>query len=493
MEDRNIIGPALLSACLWLAAFPPLNLWWLSFFAAVPLFIGITNQRSTKSAFKLGALFGLLFIGGFHSWILELRAWGPTVGVSIMWVLYSLYLSLFYGALSATLYKFKSAIWSFPVIWIGFEYLKSISAIGNPAGSAGYTLGFAPLLNQVASIGGIFLLSFLVIVINTLIFYTVNARPKYSYKYLGIAAITLVMWIGVGYLSLNQTPSPIGYKNVSIIQPNHPQEKKLNKYSWATLRKEHLRLIEKNIVTAKPSLIFLPETITPGLNTKRPHFIHPLSELSQKHSIGIFFGTPIKRNTQYFNSIALMTPNGLSKETYDKVQLMPFGEYWPAKSLFLSLGLKNVIPGNEFTPGKGLWPLLYDDTEVGALVCLESIYPWIGREMVKNKATLLYVAANNAWFFDSSAANKHLQMSTLRAIETHRSLLHVTNTGISAFINPKGKIGQETILDTQAIITKTVPLYSNKTVYILIGESWILLLILLSVGIGLYRKKLRKS
>lgn len=454
--------------------------------------IGVLNQPTTKQAFKTGLLFGFVFMAGFHSWILELRAWGPFVGVIIMWLLYSAYLSLFYGALAATLHKFRSTLWVFPVIWVVFEYVKSISVVGNTAGSLGYTLGLTPLFNQPAALGGVFFLSFLILSTNTLLLYGINLRPKYSYKHFAGALCLIALWGTYGLVQLKISATPTDYKTISIIQPNHPQEKKLYKYAWGVLRNDHLRLLEKTIITHKPSMIFLPETITPGLNTKRKHFMHPLSNIAAQNNVGIFFGTPIKRESKYYNSIALMTPQGLAKESYDKVQLMPFGEYWPAKSLFLTLGLDNVIPGSEFTPGKGFWPLRFQSTEVGALVCLESIYPWFSRTLVKNNASLLYVAANNAWFFDSSAAQKHLQMSVLRAVETHRTLIHATNTGLSGFVTPKGQIRHLTTLDTQAILSETVPLYTNKTIYTKLGESWLLILVLLS-GLYLKLKTFRKS
>jgi apolipoprotein N-acyltransferase len=493
VEGRNIIGPALLSSLLWLAAFPPLNLWGLSFIASIPLFIAIKAQPNTKKAFQLGVSFGFVFMLGFHSWMLELRAWGPLPGVIIMWVLYSAYLSLFYGALTMTLYKLKHAMWSYPIVWVVFEYLKSISTIGNPAGTVGYTLGYTPVLNQLASFGGVFFLSFLIISVTTLLLYGIQRRPKYSIKHLVSAGVILIVWCTCGALLMNHEIKPSNYANITLIQPNHPQEKKLNKFSWAKLRRDHIKLIQNALKTENPHMLFLPETITPGLNTKRDHFMTPLKQLSAQHNVGIFFGTPLKRDPKYFNSIAVMTPKGLGQESYDKVQLMPFGEYWPAKSFFLKLGLKNIIPGSEFTPGQGFWPITFNEAEVGALVCLESIYPWFSRKLVKNQASLLYVAANNAWFFNSSAAQKHLQMSTLRAVETHRSLIHATNTGISGFISPKGIIRHKTALDTQATLSQTTPLYTNTTLYTRIGELWLLALLLLGSVFFILKRRLRKN
>jgi apolipoprotein N-acyltransferase len=441
----------------------------------------VVSSKHMKEASLKGLLFGAILCGGFHLWFFELTAWGPKIGISLLWAVYTLYLASFYAGIAAVMFKYKTQVWTFPIIWICFEYLKSTLIVGNPACTIGYTLGFVPSLSQIADIGGIFLLSLFILVINTCLYIVIKSRPVYkTWPFIPIVILFAINFF-YGFWQTHKQILPEQTINVAVIQPNHTQSNKLNKYRWNTIRQDIIGLVTKSLSQNDAHYIFLPETLTPGLNLKKDYFIDPLKDLANRHNVHILFGTPEKIDTRYYNALAYIGPQGLSPKRYQKRHLMPFGEYWPAKALFRSLGLKNLIPGSEFSPGKKLAPIYVQNANIAPNVCLESLYPWHTRKLCLLGANLIYTAVNNAWFFQSAAAQQHLQMSILRSIENDRYQIQAANTGLSAIIDNHGRLLQQSQLDQVRILHAEITLKNTKTVYHYIGEYWILLLILIGV------------
>ena len=117
-------------------------------------------------------------------------------------------------------------------------------------------------------------------------------------------------------------------------------------------------------------------------------------------------------NQKYLNTLAIMTPTGLHTQQYHKIRLMPFGEYWPGKQILQQLGLGKIFPGAEYSSGPLQQNALHiDNTIIGTGLCLESIYPWFYQKMKTQNTQFMITLANNAWFGNSSGAEKHFQMS----------------------------------------------------------------------------------
>lgn len=475
METKHIIKHptllAIMAAIGCLLSFPPFNLYPLAFVSLVPLIISFKTCKTRKQAFLNGWIFGLIFMGGFHAWILTLAPWSSIGAILLLWGLYSSFLGLFYGLIGFLSVHQKKPL-LFACIWVLVEFVKSISVIGNPAGSIGYSQSFNPMIAAFASIGGLFLVSFICVLINVL---ASNAWYSFTKKPSHILIVTFIGFHLIGWGLFLNTPTSTTTQTISLIQPNHTQKNKLNNKKWQALRNDYLRLIEKNLQLTKASTIILPETITPGLNTQQTAFINQLSRLAALYSTHIIFGTPTKTNNHFYNSAVMVTKKGLSKQVYHKNKLMPFGEYWPVKKGFKAIGLKNLIPGNEFSPGTTTTILTSHSAKIGTAICLESLYPWFFQKATDNGANLLITLVNNAWFFQSSAAAKHLQMTQFRAIEQNRYVLQAANTGISAIIANNGKIIQQTTLNKKEVLTKKIPLLTSKTIYTKTG-NWIIIL-----------------
>ncbi|MDO8426612.1 MAG: apolipoprotein N-acyltransferase, partial [Deltaproteobacteria bacterium] len=159
----------------------------------------------------------------------------------------------------------------------------------------------------------------------------------------------------------------------------------------------------------------------------------------------------------YFNSAYLLSPSGEAVGRYDKVHLVPFGEYVPLKR-FLPFIHKLTAGVGDFAEGPGPIPIRFEGGGIGTLICYESIFPELARLSVKNGATVLANLTNDAWFGYTSAPYQHFEMAVVRAVENRVFLLRAANTGISATIDPAGRVRKRTALFEKAVIIDDIKL-----------------------------------
>lgn len=492
---------AALSAAITLLAFPPFNIP-----LALPFSIGLFIYRfltlapvSFKSFshwvhslfpyLKLGLIFGCVFMLGFHAWMLELTPFGPLWGIVLLWIGLSLYLSLFYAIMTAILAHSANVlpIWiAAPSIWIVCEWLRSLGPLGDSGGILGYGLSHSPSLSQWAFYVGVYGVSFIVVLISTL---SADAIHRFGYRlpirHLLVISVSILLPFSIGSLHYHwmSKMTSLSAHRVAVIQGNHPQSIKLNPSFTSHIQNDYLQLSSDAISTYRPDIIFWPETVTPRLNLHGRYFTQSLSDLATNGKTAILFGTPIRDSHQFYNAVAGVDASGHWIKPYVKTQLMPFGEYWPLRSVFTMLGLDRLLPGSDYTSGSHqAHPTIVNGIRIGHGICLEATYPWIFRRHVKNGADILAVYANNAWFFSSSAADKLFQMSQYRAIETHRYVVQASNTGISGIISPQGEVVHATSLDERRILSGIVYTNLQTSVYTIIGDS----IVWMAIGIILF-------
>jgi apolipoprotein N-acyltransferase len=459
----------ILSGLLLNLAFAPFNFYLVAYIFFIPVLFSI-EKSSPKENFLGGLLFGFIFISTFQLWLFSLSAWAPWPFIFLIWLLYSLYFAFFYGLtfyLSASLLQNKwfastkaLKFLILPLIWILLEYLRKLGPIGHPGGIIGYSQTSNLPILQLASIFGVLGISFFVILINFLIYKLLSTPPK---KTRLLLSLTLCILIVIPYLPLISprfSPLSRGYARraeglkelkIAIIQGNHTQKAKMTSQAWPKIRADYLRLT-KTAAQNKARLIFWPETFIPALNLNNKPFLAKLQSLAQKYNSSIIFGTPLYKKGKYYNAAVVMNPQGLSPQIYKKEKLMPFGEYTPFKKLFSFFPLTPFLPTVDFTSHKNSILLQAQGLNLGLGICLESLYPKYFRKNTKKGADILVTLVNNAWFFDSSAADKHLQISILRAVENSSPLLQVANTGISAIISPQGRILAKAKLNKRIIL-----------------------------------------
>ena len=223
------------------------------------------------------------------------------------------------------------------------------------------------------------------------------------------------------------------------------------------------------------ALVVWPETSVP-LDYPRHELSKLLRRYASDNNIWLLFGAPGSEGRpgreNLFNRAWLISPLGRNKGMYEKEHLVPFGEYVPP---FVNLSfLRGLLQGiGDFTPGTRTAPLVLDPADgrvaerlaLGILICYETIFPELSRQRVAAGAQILLNISNDAWFGRSSAAEQHVHLSALRAVEQQRWLVRGTNTGISALVDPAGRIVQRSGLFTRETLKGSVYAVDKTTVF----------------------------
>ena len=238
-----------------------------------------------------------------------------------------------------------------------------------------------------------------------------------------------------------------------------------------------------------PALFVWPETALPFPVNNNPYFNALKREFIEKDRIWLLAGAPFYKRVAgpapsgedqgilSYNSAYLINPEGVAIDRYDKQHLVPFGEYIPFRR-FLPLPGPLVDNIGDFSTGRPEKPLSCQGAEIGVLICFESIFPELAREWTATGANLLVNITNDAWFGRSSAPWQHLSMAVFRAVENRRSLVRSANTGVSAFIDPLGRMSATTPLFKPAYLVEEVPLLQGKTIFVSFGHYFGLLCLL---------------
>ncbi|UCG79569.1 MAG: apolipoprotein N-acyltransferase, partial [Desulfobacterales bacterium] len=247
---------------------------------------------------------------------------------------------------------------------------------------------------------------------------------------------------------------------------------------------QHYGSLSAAALETGPDLIIWPETALPFYFLHDGKLTEEVLEVVRGSKTHFLLGSPSFRRsgqrTRYYNSAYLVNPSAKVMGKYDKVHLVPYGEYVPLKRYFPFLG-KMVEAVGDFDSGNEGQVLLWGDERIGVLICFEAIFPELARSMVKNGAQLLINITNDAWFGRSSAPYQHLSMVVFRAVENHLAVARAANTGISAFVDPVGRLLDETPLFEEAIRTRSLPVMNHESFYARYGDIFAIGCILISL------------
>ena len=520
MKQSNIyitkIFCAALSGILLSLSFPLTGLYRLAWIALVPLVFSIRNL-SFNDSFRLGIIAGLVHYLTLLYWLVgTMQTYGHLplyLSLPIFFLLaayLAIYMGLFAGILSWLSKKPATGLASFPFLWVSLEYIRSFLFSGFPWELTGYSQYKSLIMIQISDLTGVFGVSFLIAVFNmtTLVFLLWLTKKKWhgrtvSGKIAAAAMSALIISTGLTccygkqrLFSLNKTISSASSKKITIVQGNIDQGVKWDpQYQVSTIQKYiNLSLQSRN---TKPDLVVWPETAAPF------YFLYDkkLSDIIKKgiksFEAAFLIGAPafsIKKNktVEYFNSAYLVGPGGKVYGQYNKAHLVPFGEYIPLKKFLPFVG-KMVEGIGDFVPGKKGVPIIWDDLKLGILICYEGIFPGLAGAVVNNGADLLINITNDAWYGRSSAPYQHFSMAVFRAVENRRSLIRSANTGISGFIDPTGRILEQTDLFQEAVLTHSLPVIHQKTIYTRFGDCFAIICMIITASLLLfvYRAKVR--
>ena len=427
---------SLLSGVLLVLIFPNFNFTLFAPVALTPLLIACAREPSWKRRFVLGWASGFVFWFAVCYWIqfvLEVHGgmgrWGGWATFALFAVLKGLYTATF-AALVGPVMRTSWAIPGAAALWTAVEYAHgTIGLAWIGLGFAWLDLGNAaismPLLPRLAPITGVWGLSFVLAMIACAIALAVLKRPHTHYAWLAALALLPL---------LPEQPRPHeGTERVRVVQPNIDTETEWSPEVMALLEKRMVLLSEP----ANASLIVWPEAPALFYPTEES-FRKYLGDLAHDSQTPILMGgvgrTPVG---DPLNSAFLFKKDGsMSAERYDKIQLVPFGEYIP--NAFGWVGRITHEIG-DFVPGTRIITFPFDAHRIGAFICYESAFPNLVRQFTKAGATVLVNLSNDGYFGHSAAREQHLKLVRMRAAENRRWILRATNDGITAMIDPAGR------------------------------------------------------
>lgn len=457
MVVRKEISLCILSAFLLILSFPRFNFEFLAWVGFVPLFLAIRDKPKIK-AFLLSYLTGIIFWLGIIYWLVHV-----TLPGMILLVLYlALYFGIFGFIISTIDYKPSTMNLLFiPSLWVLLEYLRSHLLSGFPWALLGYCQYLNLPVIQIADITGVWGVSFLIMMINVAIYSVVSCplpalprRQAGDRQELSVVSrikrflfpiLCVFIVLSYGYYKLHQT-SNTKYQTlirISVIQGNIPQELKWDARLKDSIIDRYLTLTRQAIKDS-PDLVVWPEATIPAVLEEEPVFYERVKGFVKEIKTPILLGAATRRNNLYYNSALLISSEGKLLDTYDKLHLVPFGEYIPLRKTLTFL--ETVVPIGDFTPGREYTIFKIPAWSVGrpnnfgVLICFEDLFPGLSRGFSRRGADFIINITNDAWFQKTSSPYQHLQASVFRAVENRLFLVRAANTGISGFIAPTGGI-----------------------------------------------------
>jgi apolipoprotein N-acyltransferase len=481
-----------LSGALLVLSLPKPDLYPLAWIALVPLLAVVANTGSVVQVILASYISGVVFFAGSCYWITEtMTIYGGlsiplAVGVGALFaVMYALYFVLFGLGLHVAVKKFgkRGLIFAAP-LWVTVELLRAILFSGFPWMLSGYALVPYTGVLQIVTWAGIYGLSFVATAVNSAIAYGFVQR---NIKWIGAAAAAVLIAWFLPVWSATPPNSPIA---VRLVQTNISLDQPWKKPDFDALIGELTDLSTGD--SAKPRLVVWPETPAPFYLKEDAEFRNRVQGVARKLGAYFLVGYIDAAGAGPANSAGLLNPTGEQISRYDKMHLVPFGEYVPFKNLlFFAESLTRQV--GEFVPGTNYTVSQLDGHSVSTIICYESIFPNQVRQFVKRGAELLVLITNDGWFGESSAPYQHLRMGVVRAVENRRYLVRTANTGISAIIDPYGRIETETPIGVRTIVDGMAHFRSDRTFYTQYGDLFAYLNALLVVILFVWRTNARRT
>jgi apolipoprotein N-acyltransferase len=444
---------ALLSGVLLGLCFPNASFVVLLPVALVPLILALDGTRPGRAAL-LGGLFGLAFWLSTFPWIYHVvhRFGGlaaPLAGFAL--VLAAAIPSVPMAAMTALVSlsaprSMAARLLVFPAAWVVQELIRTYALSGFPWALVAYPLAPWPLLTQTAALGGAAATSLLVVLVNAGLAEAARGNGRSRVTGLAVAAATAAVALGVGAVRLSrpETFSPGDGLRVLIVQPNIEQDVR---YAPGTAERIHfdvMGLTRRLLGKAPSDLVLWPESATLLAWPWSEGFREEVTRLCREEKTALLFNTvwsdrPADDDAPYFNSALLVDGRGVVGEPYHKLRLVPFGEYVPLRFLFGWVNQVSQAAPGAFTPGGRAIPLELSGVRLGGAICYEVVYPWIARAQVAAGADALYTLTNDAWYGSGGAQEQHWQAAVFRAVETGRPMLRAAVTGISGWVDGRGR------------------------------------------------------
>ncbi|SHE87691.1 apolipoprotein N-acyltransferase [Modicisalibacter ilicicola DSM 19980] len=476
---------ALIAGGLTTLTFSPFELWWLGPIAVGLMYLGLHDLTPGQAALR-GWCYGVALFATGTSWIyVSIHDYGYT-GVPLavfLTVLFAVTLALFYAIPFWFYRRFtgrRLAFLSFAGFWVLVEVLRTYLFTGFPwllLGSAHVDSPLAPL----APVGGVYLLTLITTLTGTL-------GAEFLRRRWWAAAPVAVLWLSPFLMPLQWTTPSETTKRVALLQGNLPQ---LMKWTDEGQRKAANTYAELTRSQGDDiDLIVWPETALPMFQQQAEPILERI-QATLAPDTALLTGIVQREDAEhYYNAIIGV---GDVEGEYRKEHLVPFGEYMPLESLLRGIIAFFDLPMSSFSAGVAdPEPIRAADLSIGSAICYEIIYPDLVAERAADSELLLTVS-NDTWFGDSIGPLQHLQMARLRALENGRYVIRATSNGVTAIIDPQGRVTAQAPRFETVSISGEVRAMQGKTPFTTTGSwpSWLLAALLVLPGLRWRQSKSR--
>jgi apolipoprotein N-acyltransferase len=363
-----------------------------------------------------------------------------------------------------------------PFLWTTLEYFRTnIPIIGSSWDLSGYPATRSLALLQITSVTGIYGLCFLIAAYGALLAYAVLvARRRVWEVAVAVTLLLIIVALGGAHLVPNATPRYVAH----LVQTNFPQSESYPA-DWLTAHAGELNQLQQISVDAakqQPGLIIWPEVPAP-FSLQEPLFAARASQIARDANnyflVGVIDWKQRGGKVLAANSAVLLNPAGQRIYSYDKIHLLPFGEYVPLRA-WLTFAKRLTADISDFTPGSTYSIAQIPQGTFGAFICYEAIFPSEVRQFTAKGAQLLITISNDGWFGRSSAPEQHMFMARVRAVENRRWLLRDTNNGYTESIDPYGRTAAQLPIDIRGQLTAPYDFRGDLTPYARFGDwfSW---------------------
>ena len=442
------------TALLLILSFPNFELYPLAWIALVPLLVVIAKHPSPRRAFILGWISGTVFFyatcywltysmihyGGLPAALAYVLIIGPTVVVGIFPGLFALML-----ALSVK----KWGLWALllaPILWTAFEWTR-LGVTGQLWNALGYSQAYHWYLTQPARWGGVYAVSFLIVAINAIVALLILRRTRWTTGATAfvLVAVVFVMLASQGTMMMAYRLKSLDREvNVIAVQPNVPMTAVKSLRETNELLERHFSLTTRALQSLGdrpgPRLVIWPESPMNFAYSTDSVLQERLANFAKQNRTSLLFNSlePAPKDGSY-NSALLINEEGRLISQYDKIRLMPFGEYVPLPQWLPGASLISGIVG-EFTPGDSYTLMPFGERRAGVFICIEAAYPWVARRLSSDGADVLINISNDGYLGPNAVMRQHLANAIFRAAENGKPLLRVTNTGLTALISDRGEV-----------------------------------------------------
>jgi len=473
------------SGAAYALLYPPVSWTWLSWCALTPLYVALAGCRGPIRAAGLGGLWMFIATAGIVCWIVP-TATGhferpPAMAVAF-WLSIGLLCTAPYYAIGFAPFP---RLWErlhpalrpllFACLLVAAELARTRLGLRSPWALLGDAHANSPWLRQLASLGGVYLVSAVVAWVNGALGEAWLARRQPGRALVTLLAPAAALCVVLSFGAFRIAPGKGSGEHVLLVQGNAAPELQWEQSGVRQIFQRYGTLTRDALIRSDvaPFLVVWPESAL-QVGVEHPTYRLVLERMSKR--VPLLVGAPHSQTENgelhTFNSATLIHGK-LPLLRYDKRRLLPFSETSPFGGL-LDLGRAGELEPEAFTAGEAPAVLQIGRQRAGVLICMEALYPELGRELAERGATFLVNLSNDSWYRGRGANRQHLEQVRFRAVETGLPVVRATTTGITAVVGPFGEVVAALPIGTTDVLDVELPMPLASTLYARIGDAFAL-------------------